>query len=191
ADVDIAESPPRRTAQKSSEERLAELKTRQRRVALLSDIAEKMLVQGQEDHREAIERNNSWKEMEEMRFRAMMDEGERDRKAIERNANIMQAAVDALNRMGDILTGMQERPKNTQRSQQAKKRVAKGSRAQGNLSHGADEGTSKGNVTGDEDTGCGTQSLSSLVTTSMTQSGGDCRSSKRARAPKKYFSFGD
>ncbi|KAL8185397.1 UNVERIFIED_CONTAM: hypothetical protein K2H54_049193 [Gekko kuhli] len=182
---------PQKSAKKTAEERFAELKNRQRRVALLSDIAEKMLVQGQEDQREAMKRDNGWKEMEERRFRAMMEEGERDRQAIHRNATIMQAAVDALNHMGDIFTGMQDRPMSTPRSQNPRKRVLKQSVTPGRDNSESEHGASSGDLNHEKADPSGSQSLLSTVTPSLTQSGGECRSSKRVRAPKKYFSFGD
>ncbi|KAL8203570.1 UNVERIFIED_CONTAM: hypothetical protein K2H54_056975 [Gekko kuhli] len=194
-DVVEPEQLPQTTAKQSTEERLAELQTRQHHVALLSDIAEKMLDQGRSDQSEVIEHNDSWKEMEERKFKAMLQEGKCNRQAmqesIQMNATIMKSAVDALNHLGNILTGMQGTPVSTPRSQNTRKRVAKVSGTPGRNSHGSEHGISKGYVIGDKDTTSSSQSLLSTVTPSMPQSGDDCRSSKHARAPKNFFFFDD
>lgn len=96
--------PPR--AESSAESRLANFKNKKSQVALLHNLAVKMLEQAKADHMEVNRQIDQWMQRDDQKFEALLEDGERDRKLFQetmrQHTALMKAAVDALKRLGNV-----------------------------------------------------------------------------------------
>ncbi|XP_015277216.1 PREDICTED: uncharacterized protein LOC107119263 [Gekko japonicus] len=94
--------------QARKEEKRANEAQRVRRVALLNDVAMKMLEQGTAEHKEIMKFLGDW---EERKFESMKHESQLDRhllqETMQRNADVLAMAVDSIRHLTEVISGTQ------------------------------------------------------------------------------------
>ncbi|XP_060098835.1 uncharacterized protein LOC132574463 [Heteronotia binoei] len=106
-----AEQLPVSSAQQRKDESLQSEVQHQRRVAMLNNVAEKMMSQSRLDHADTMQRFDRLLSNEDRRFFLLEGEGERDRQALKEalkeatkeTVDVMRAAVDMLGTIAQII----------------------------------------------------------------------------------------